>query len=173
MDYAKRVIKVKNECENIKKFLLGLGYVKWGTNTKIIVNHQDKIILLYTKTNSAKNKDSLLTSLIETCTILPGYTLIYGYLKSTRVGDENITQVFNDNNIEIVSGLALLKRVFGVAYDLYLDNCKKYISSKLSLGGGTSGTRNAIEVTGLSPSETLTLQMNNSGSTARYPQIDQ
>ena len=33
----KNVLKVKNECENIKKFLLGLAYNKWGANTKIIV----------------------------------------------------------------------------------------------------------------------------------------
>src|SRR5271167_2932870 len=118
MDYAKRVIKVKNECENIKKFLLGLGYDKWGTNTKIIVNHTDKIVLLYTKTNSAKNRDSILTSLTETCPILPGYTLIYGYLKTNKnCGDGQLSCLFNDHNIEIVSGLALLKRVFGVAYD--------------------------------------------------------
>src|SRR3977135_605215 len=84
LDYAKRTIKVKNECENIKKFLLGLGYDKWGPNTKIIVNHQDKIILFYTKTNSTKNRDSVLTALIEAVVILPGYTLIYGYLKTAR-----------------------------------------------------------------------------------------
>ena len=131
-DYAKRILKVKNECENIKKFLLGLGYDKWGPNTKIIVNHTYKIILLYTKTNLIKNRDSVLSALVETVEILPGYTLIYGYLKSNRV-DENQTIVFDNHNIEIVSGIHLLKRVFGVAYELYLQNCEDYIRTKLSV----------------------------------------
>src|SRR3981189_3136874 len=102
LEYAKSIIKVKNECENIKKFLLGLGYDKWGPNTKIIVNHQDKIILFYTKINSTKNRDSVLTALIETVVILPGYTLMYGYLKTNRA-DENHTMVINNHSIDIVS----------------------------------------------------------------------
>src|SRR3981189_130567 len=125
VEYAKSIIKVKNECENIKKSLLGLGYDKWGPNTKIIINHQDKIILFYTKTNSIKNRDSVLSTLIEIVTILPGYTLIYGYLKSART-DENHTMVMNNHNIEIVSGVHFLKRVFGVAYEPFLENCEKY-----------------------------------------------
>src|SRR3981189_3490746 len=132
LEYAKSIIKVKNECENIKKFLLGLGYDKWGPNTKIIVNHQDKIILYYTKTNSIKNRESLLSALIEAVEILPGYTLIYGYLKTNRA-DENHTMVMNNHNIEIVSGAPFLKRVFGVAYEPFLENCEKYIREKLAV----------------------------------------
>src|SRR5271156_5170712 len=113
MEHAKKVIKVKNECENIKKFLLGLGYAKWGTNTRIVVNHTDKIVLLYTKCNSQKNRCFVLQSLIDTANILPGYTLIYGYLKTSKnVGDgrgEHSNCVFHDHNIEIVGGLNLLK----------------------------------------------------------------
>ena len=84
MEYAKKVIRVKNECENIKKFLLGLGYDKWGANTKIVVNHQQKIVLLYTKCNSQKNRPSILQALIDTVSILPRYALIFGYLKTSK-----------------------------------------------------------------------------------------
>jgi len=128
MEYAKKVIRVKNECENIKKFLLGLGYDKWGANTKIVVNHQQKIVLLYTKCNSQKNRPIILQSLIDTVSILPRYALIFGYLKTSKnTPDENITIVFDGYNIEIVGGINLLKRVFGSAYDLYLTNCEDYI----------------------------------------------
>src|SRR5271156_5111710 len=133
MEHAKRVIRVKNECENIKKMLLEMGYKKWGTNTKIVVNHTDKIVLLYTKCNALKNRHFILQSLSETADILPGYTLIFGYLKTSKnVGDENITVVFHDHNIEIVGGINLLKRVFGNAYELYLENCEDYIKKQLS-----------------------------------------
>ena len=84
MEYAKKIIRVKNECENIKKFLLGLGYDKWGANTKIVVNHQQKIVLLYTKGNSQRNRQSILQSLIDTTSILPGYSLVFGYLKTSK-----------------------------------------------------------------------------------------
>src|SRR5271156_4430533 len=133
MEYAKRIIRVKNGCENIKKFLLGLGYDKWGANTKIVVNHTDKIVLLYSKCNAQRNRHFILQSLIDTVNILPGYTLIFGYLKTSKnVGDENITVVFHDHNIEIVGGINLLKRVFGNAYELYLENCEDYIKKQLS-----------------------------------------
>src|SRR5271156_5659409 len=117
----KKVIRVKNKCENIKKFLLGLGYDKWGANTKIVVNHQQKIVLLYTKCNSQKNRQSILQALIDTVSILSGYALVFGYLKTSKNSpDENLTIVFDGHNIEIVSGIHLLKRVFGNAYEVYL-----------------------------------------------------
>src|SRR5271156_6459722 len=135
MEYAKKVIRVKNKCENIKKFLLGLGYDKWGANTKIVVNHQQKIVLLYTKCNSQKNRPIILQSLIDTVSILPRYALIFGYLKTSKnTPDENITIVFDGYNIEIVGGINLLKRVFGSAYDLYLTNCEEYIKKQLPPG---------------------------------------
>ena len=92
--------------------------------------------------------------------ILPGYTLIYGYLKTNRA-DENHTMVMNNHNIEIVSGAPFLKRVFGVAYEPFLENCEKYIREKLAVtlppvdrATGATGTE------GLCPSELLTNQMN-------------
>src|SRR5271156_3013015 len=160
MEHAKKVIKVKNECENIKNILLGLGYAKWGTNTRIVVNHTDKIVLLYTKCNAQKNRCFVLQSLIDTANILPGYTLIYGYLKTSKnVGYEQSSCVFNDHNIEIVGGLNLLKRVFGNAYELYLTNCEKYIKSQLSPQLDNARTTDELYVK--TPSEVLTSQVNN------------
>ena len=159
MEYAKRIIRVKNECENIKKFLLGLGYDKWSSNTKIVINHSQKIILLYTKCNSQKNRPSILQSLIDTSSILPGYSLVFGYLKTSKnTGDsgENLTVIYDGYTIEIVSGLHLLKRVFGNAYDLYLENCEKYIKSQLKLDNKTSNNSQQDERT---PSEILSSQV--------------
>ena len=47
--------------------------------------------------------------------------------------------MFDGYNIEIVSGINLLKRVFGNAYDLYLENFEKYVKKQLSpqLAGNT------------------------------------
>jgi hypothetical protein len=162
MEYAKRIIKVKNECENIKKFLLGLGYDKWGANTKIIVNHQEKIVLLYTKCNSQKSRPSIFQSLIETANVLQGYTLIFGYLKTPAgSGGEYHTIVVDGHNIEIDGGVNLLKRVFGCAYDLYLTNCEDYIKTQLCCSATQLAPQTVHEQHNeQTPSERLTSQIN-------------
>src|SRR5277367_4163655 len=87
------------------------------------------------------------------------YSLVFGYLKTSKnTGDsgENLTVIYDGYTIEIVSGLHLLKRVFGNAYDLYLENCEKYIKSQLKLDNKTSNNTQQDERT---PSEILSSQV--------------